>query len=40
VYINYQGACNGCASAATGTLNFIRNALSTSLNHDIDVVMA
>ena len=40
VYINYQGACSGCASAATGTLNFIRNALSTSLNHDIDVVMA
>jgi Fe-S cluster biogenesis protein NfuA/rhodanese-related sulfurtransferase len=40
VYINYQGACNGCASAATGTLNFIRNALSTSLNHDIDVIMA
>lgn len=40
VYINYQGACSGCASAATGTLNFIRNALSTSLNHDIEVVMA
>lgn len=40
VFINYQGACSGCASAATGTLNFIRNALSTSLNHEIDVVMA
>lgn len=40
VYINYQGACSGCASAATGTLNFIRNTLSTSLNHDIEVIMA
>jgi Fe-S cluster biogenesis protein NfuA/rhodanese-related sulfurtransferase len=40
VYINYQGACSGCASAATGTLNFIKAALSTSLNHDIDVIMA
>jgi Fe-S cluster biogenesis protein NfuA/rhodanese-related sulfurtransferase len=40
VYIHYQGACQGCASAATGTLNFIRNTLSTSLNHEIDVVMA
>jgi Fe-S cluster biogenesis protein NfuA/rhodanese-related sulfurtransferase len=40
VFINYQGACQGCASAATGTLNFIKNTLSTSLNHEIDVVMA
>jgi Fe-S cluster biogenesis protein NfuA/rhodanese-related sulfurtransferase len=40
VHIHYEGACRGCASAATGTLNFIRNTLSTSLNHDIDVVMA
>ena len=24
VFINYQGACNGCASAATGTLQFIK----------------
>jgi Fe-S cluster biogenesis protein NfuA len=40
VYIHYQGACQGCASAATGTLNFIRNTLSTSLNHEIDVIMA
>ncbi|MBU3914142.1 NifU family protein [bacterium] len=40
VYINYQGACSGCASAATGTLNFIRNTLSISLNHEIEVIMA
>lgn len=40
VHIHYEGACRGCASAATGTLNFIRNTLSTSLNHEIDVVMA
>lgn len=40
VYINYEGACRGCASAATGTLNFIKNALSTSLNHDIEVISA
>ncbi len=40
VHIHYEGACSGCASAATGTLNFIRNTLSTSLNHEINVVMA
>jgi len=40
VYINYEGACKGCASAATGTLNFIRNTLSTSLNHEIEVISA
>ena len=40
VYIHYEGACSGCASAATGTLNFIRNTLSTSLNHEVDVIMA
>jgi len=40
VYINYQGACSGCASAATGTLNYIRHTLSTALNHDIEVIMA
>lgn len=40
VHIHYEGACHGCASAATGTLNYIRNTLSTSLNHEIDVVMA
>lgn len=40
VFINYEGACRGCASAATGTLNFIRNTLSTSLNHEIEVISA
>jgi Fe-S cluster biogenesis protein NfuA/rhodanese-related sulfurtransferase len=40
VYINYEGACRGCASAATGTLNFIKNVLSTSLNHEIEVISA
>ncbi|MCP4751538.1 MAG: hypothetical protein GY866_11640 [Proteobacteria bacterium] len=40
VYINYEGACSGCASAATGTLNFIRQTLSTSLNHEIEVIQA
>lgn len=40
VFINYEGACKGCASAATGTLNFIRNTLSTSLNHEIEVISA
>lgn len=40
VFINYEGACRGCASAATGTLNFIRNTLSTSLNHEIEVIQA
>ncbi len=40
VHIHYEGACSGCASAATGTLNFIKNTLSISLNHDIDVIAA
>ena len=40
IHIHYEGACHGCASAATGTLNFIKNTLSTSLNHEINVVMA
>lgn len=40
VTINYEGACNGCPSAKTGTLNFIKNALSVSLNHDIEVEIA
>ena len=40
VYIHYEGACSGCPSAKTGTLNFIKNALRISLNHDIDVKIA
>lgn len=40
VFINYQGACSGCPSSTTGTLNFIRNSLSVSLNHEIEVAIA
>ncbi len=40
VFIHYQGACHGCPSAKTGTLNFIKNSLSVSLNHEIDVEIA
>ena len=40
VYIHYEGACSGCPSAKTGTLNFIRNTLSISLNHDLEVEIA
>jgi len=38
--INYQGSCSGCPSSKTGTLNFIRNTLSVSLNHEIEVEIA
>ena len=38
VYIHYQGACAGCASSTTGTLNFIKSALSVSLNYEIEVI--
>ena len=38
LYIAYQGACHGCASAATGTLKFIQTTLSVALNHDIEVI--
>ena len=40
VFINYQGACSGCASAATGTLQFIKKSLSATLNHEIEVIAA
>lgn len=40
VVIHYEGACHGCPSARTGTLNFIKNALSVSLNHEIEVEIA
>ena len=40
VTINYEGACHGCPSAKTGTLNFIKNSLSVSLNHEIEVEIA
>jgi len=38
VYINYQGACSGCASSTTGTLKFIQSTLQISLNYPIEVV--
>ena len=38
VYINYQGACSGCASSTTGTLKFIQSTLQISLNHPIEVI--
>ena len=38
VYINYEGACAGCSSSQTGTLSFIKNALSIALNYDIEVI--
>ncbi|MDT8448155.1 MAG: NifU family protein [bacterium] len=38
VYINYQGACTGCASSSTGTLRFIQNTLRVSLNHPVEVI--
>ena len=37
VVVSYQGACGGCASATTGTLRFIENALTVALNHRITV---
>jgi len=40
VYINYEGACRGCASSTTGTLRFIQNTLSISLNKELEVVSA
>jgi len=38
VYINYHGACSGCASSTTGTLKFIQSTLQISLNYPIEVV--
>ncbi len=40
VYIHYEGACSGCPSSKTGTLNFIRNSLRIALNYDIEVEIA
>ncbi|MBT4290465.1 MAG: hypothetical protein HOD92_24320 [Deltaproteobacteria bacterium] len=37
VFIQFQGACNGCPSATSGELNFIKNTLGIALNHTIDV---
>jgi NifU-like protein len=38
LYIRYLGACNGCASASTGTLFAIENALKTHLDKQIRVL--
>ena len=37
VFIQYQGACNGCPSSTAGELKFIKNTLGISLNHDVNV---
>ena len=39
VTIAYQGACLGCASATTGTFNFIENALKEKVSDTIVVTM-
>jgi len=38
IYIKYLGACNGCASADTGTLFAIENTLKEKLNQNIRVL--
>ena len=38
VYIRYMGACDGCASAATGTLFAIENVLQENLDQNIRVM--
>ncbi|PAF52214.1 iron-sulfur cluster assembly scaffold protein [Helicobacter sp. 13S00477-4] len=38
VYIRYMGACNGCASASTGTLFAIENVLQENLDKNIRVL--
>jgi len=38
IYIRYLGACNGCASASTGTLFAIENILKEKLNDKIRVL--
>ncbi|PAF46458.1 iron-sulfur cluster assembly scaffold protein NifU [Helicobacter sp. 12S02634-8] len=38
IYIRYMGACNGCASAATGTLFAIENVLQEHLDRNIRVL--
>ena len=37
VYIQYYGACAGCASARTGTLSFITDTLREDVHQSIDV---
>lgn len=38
IYIRYMGACNGCASAATGTLFAIESVLQENLDKNIRVM--
>jgi len=38
VLVSYQGACGSCSSSTAGTLRFIQNVLTVSLNHEIEVV--
>jgi len=38
IYIRYLGACNGCASASTGTLFAIENTLKEKLDPNIRVL--
>jgi NifU-like protein len=38
IYIRYLGACNGCASASTGTLFAIENILKEKLDQNIRVL--
>ncbi|MDH4120289.1 MAG: NifU family protein [Deltaproteobacteria bacterium] len=38
VLVSYQGACTSCGSSTQGTLRFIENTLSVSLNHPIEVI--
>jgi len=38
IYIRYLGACNGCASASTGTLFAIENILKEKLDPNIRVL--
>ena len=38
IYIRYLGACNGCASSATGTLYAIESTLKEKLSKNIRVL--
>ena len=38
VYINYLGACKGCVSATTGTLQYIEEFLKKELDLSVRVV--
>ncbi len=38
VHVFYEGACGSCPSSTAGTLRYIENALSVSLNYHIEVI--